>query len=93
MIISFASKLIIQLLETVNLDIDELSTYSPTEYFRTKIYVSLVLSIIFAMPLWLLSIYNFAKPGLTTSEKNNISFAFFVGFAFFFVGCVLGLYF
>ena len=93
MIISFASKLIIQLLETVNLDIDELSTYSPTEYFRTKIYVSLVLSIIFAMPLWLLSIYNFAKPGLTTSEKKNISFAFFVGLAFFLIGCVLGLYF
>ena len=93
MMISFASKLIIQLLETVNLDINELSTYSPTEYFRTKIYVSLVLSIIFAMPLWLLSIYNFAKPGLTTSEKKNISFAFFVGLAFFFLGFVLGLYF
>ena len=54
MIISFASKLIIQLLETVNLDIDELSTYSPAEYFRTKVYVSLVLSIVFEMPLWLL---------------------------------------
>ena len=53
MIISFASKLIIQLLETVNLDINELSTYSPTEYFRTKIYVSLVLSIIFAMQQFL----------------------------------------
>ena len=93
MIISFASKLIIQLLETVNLDIDELSTYSPAEYFRTKVYVSLVLSIIFAMPLWLLSIYNFAKPGLTTSERKNISFAFFVGLSFFLIGCVLGLYF
>ena len=92
MIISFASKLIIQLLETVSLDINELSTYSPAEYFRTKIYVSLVLSIIFAMPLWLLSIYNFAKPGLTTSEKKNISFAFFVGLAFFLIGCLLGLY-
>ncbi|MDC0161401.1 twin-arginine translocase subunit TatC [Marine Group III euryarchaeote] len=93
MIISFASKLIIQLLETVNLDINELSAYSPAEYFRTKVYVSLVLSLIFVMPLWLLSIYNFAKPGLTASEKKNMSFAFFTGLVFFVIGSVVGLYF
>ena len=93
MIISFASKIIIQLLDTVNLDINELSTYSPAEYFRTKIYVSLVISLIFAMPLWLLSMYNFAKPGLTASEKKNMSFAFFTGLVLFVIGCVVGLYF
>ena len=48
LIISFASKLILELLETVDLSINSLSSYSPTEYFKTKIYVSLVLSLVFS---------------------------------------------
>ena len=46
MIISFASDLIVNILEAVSLDINDLSTYSPVEFFKTKIFLSLVLSLI-----------------------------------------------
>ncbi len=72
LIVSFASKIILELLETVDLNINNLSSYSPTEYFKTKIYVSLMLSLVFTTPLWLISLYNFSAPGLTEKEKTNV---------------------
>ena len=92
LIISFASKLILELLETVNLSINSLSSYSPTEYFKTKIYVSLVLSLVFTAPLWLISIYNFSAPGLTEKEKTNVKFSLVIGLLFFLIGCIIGFY-
>ena len=84
MIISFASNLIVNILEAVSLDINDLSTYSPVEFFKTKIFLSLVLSLIFSSPLWLLSIYNFSRTGLTDFEKNSIGYSFIIGQTFFF---------
>ena len=92
MIISFASKLILELLETVDLNINNLSSYSPTEYFKTKIYVSLILSLVLTTPLWLISIYNFSAPGLTEKEKINVKFSLAMGLSFFFLGCIVGFY-
>ena len=92
LIISFASKLILELLETVDLSINSLSSYSPTEYFKTKIYVSLVLSLVFTAPLWLISIYNFSAPGLTEKEKTNVKFSLGIGLLFFIIGCIIGFY-
>ena len=93
MIISFASSLIIQILETVSLDINDLSTYSPVEYFKTKIFLSFTLSLIFTTPLWLLCVYNFSKTGLTKVESKNIRFTLVIGQTFFLLGCILGFYF
>ena len=92
LIISFASKLILELLETVDLDINNLSSYSPTEYFKTKIYVSMILSIVVTAPLWLISIYSFSEPGLTEKERNNVKFSLVIGLLFFLFGCILGFY-
>ena len=92
LIISFASKLILELLETVDLSINNLSSYSPTEYFKTKIYVSLILSIVVTAPLWLISIYNFSAPGLTEKEKTNVKFSLVIGLLFFLIGCIIGFY-
>ena len=92
MIISFASNLIVNILEAVNLDINDLSTYSPVEFFKTKIFLSLVLSLIFSSPLWLLSIYNFSRTGLTDFEKNNIRYSFIIGQTFFLLGCGIGFF-
>ena len=92
LIISFASKLILELLETVDLSINNLSSYSPTEYFKTKIYVSLILSLVFTAPLWLISIYNFSAPGLNEKEKTNVKFSFVIGLLFFLIGCIIGFY-
>ena len=93
MIISFASDLIVNILEAVSLDINDLSTYSPVEFFKTKIFLSLVLSLIFSSPLWLLSIYNFSRTGLTDFEKNNIGYSFIIGQTFFLLGCGAGFFF
>ena len=93
LIISFASKIILEILNTVNLEIEQLSTYSPTEYFKTKIYVSLVLSLIFTTPLWFISIYNFSEPGLKEREKANVKFTMTLGLLFFSIGCLIGFYF
>ena len=92
MIISFASNLIINILEAVSLDINDLTTYSPVEYFKTKIFLSLVLSLIFSSPLWLLSIYNFSRTGLTDFERNNIGYSFIIGQTFFLLGCGIGFF-
>ncbi len=92
LIISFASKLILELLETVDLNTNNLSSYSPTEYFKTKIYVSLILSLVFTAPLWLISIYNFSAPGLTEKEKTNVKFSLGIGLLFFLIGCIIGFY-
>ena len=92
MIISFASDLIINILEAAGLDIDDLSTYSPVEFFKTKIFLSLVLSLIFSSPLWLLSIYNFSRTGLTDFEKKNIRYSFIIGQTFFVLGCGTGFF-
>ena len=53
MIISFASSLITEILDLADLELDQLSTYSPVEFFKAKIYISFVFSIMFSMPLWL----------------------------------------
>ena len=92
MIISFASNLIVNILEAVSLRINDLSTYSPVEFFKTKIFLSLILSLIFSSPLWLLSIYNFSRTGLTDFEKNNIGYSFIIGQTFFLLGCGAGFY-
>ena len=92
MIISFASDLIVNILEAVSLDINDLSTYSPVEFFKTKIFLSLVLSLIFSSPLWLLSIYNFSRTGLTEFEKKNIGYSFIIGQTFFLLGCGIGFF-
>ena len=92
MIISFASDLIANILEAVSLNINDLSTYSPVEFFKTKIFLSLVLSLIFSSPLWLLSIYNFSKIGLTEFEKKNIGYSFIIGQTFFLLGCGIGFF-
>ena len=92
LIISFASKIILELLQIVNLDITNLNSYSPTEYFKTKIYVSMVLSIVITTPLWLISMYSFSEPGLTEKEKINVKFSIAIGLLFFLFGCILGFY-
>ena len=92
MIISFASDLIANILEAVSLNINDLSTYSPVEFFKTKIFLSLVLSLIFSSPLWLLSIYNFSRTGLTEFEKKNIRYSFIIGQTFFLLGCGIGFF-
>ena len=92
MIISFASDLIANILEAVSLNINDLSTYSPVEFFKTKIFLSLVLSLIFSSPLWLISIYNFSRIGLTEFEKKNIGYSFIIGQTFFLLGCGIGFF-
>ena len=90
MIISFSSNIITHILEAVSLKVNDLSTYTPVEFFKTKILLSLILSLIFCSPLWLLSIYSFSRTGLTEYEKNNVRYIFIIGQTFFLLGCAAG---
>ncbi|MEC8707224.1 MAG: twin-arginine translocase subunit TatC, partial [Candidatus Thermoplasmatota archaeon] len=90
MIISFSSNIITHILEAVSLKVNDLSTYTPVEFFKTKILLSLILSLIFCSPLWLLSIYSFSRTGLTEYEKNNVRYSFIIGQTFFLLGCAAG---
>ena len=92
MIISFSSNIITHILEAVSLKVNDLSTYTPVEFFKTKILLSLILSLIFCSPLWLLSIYSFSRTGLTEYEKNNVRYSFIIGQTFFLLGCSAGFY-
>ena len=89
-IISFSSNIITHILEAVSLKVNDLSTYTPVEFFKTKILLSLILSLIFCSPLWLLSIYSFSRTGLTEYEKNNVRYSFIIGQTFFLLGCAAG---
>ena len=51
-----------------------------------------MLSLIFSSPLWLLSIYNFSRTGLTEFEKKYIRYSFIIGQTFFLLGCGIGFF-
>lgn len=87
------SKIIIDnLLSIASIDITDLTTYSPTEFLRLKLYLSLVGSLIISYPLWLRGIYNFSSPALTNKEKKGFQTCFSMGFVIFITGAFLGLY-
>ena len=88
----FSSLIIDYLLNVTNLEITNLTTYTPTEFLRLKLYLSLIVSIVISYPLWIIGIYNFSSPALTDKEKKTFQIGFSVGFILFILGSILGLY-
>ena len=79
------------LLNIVNLELSEMATYSPTEVFRLKIYISLIGSILLTFPLWFKGFYNFSRPGLTNNERKGTIVIFSSGSMLFLAGALAGL--
>ena len=88
----FSSLIIDYLLNVTNLEITNLTTYTPTEFLRLKLYLSLIVSIVISYPLWIIGIYNFSSPALTDKEKKTFQIGSSVGFIIFILGSILGLY-
>jgi len=69
-----------------------MTTYSPAEFIRLKLYLSLIGSILLSLPLWYRGIYNFSSPGLTSKEKRGMIICLLLGTILFLVGSLLGLF-
>tara|TARA_Y100000590_G_scaffold464905_1_gene635582 strand:- start:137 stop:745 length:609 start_codon:yes stop_codon:yes gene_type:complete len=80
------------LLNIANLELSEMATYSPTEVFRLKIYISLIGSILLTFPLWFKGFYNFSRPGLTNKERKGTIVIFSSGSMLFLAGALAGLF-
>ncbi|MDG1543518.1 MAG: twin-arginine translocase subunit TatC [archaeon] len=88
----FSSLIIDYLLNITNIEMTNLTTYTPTEFLRLKLYLSLITSVVISYPLWIRGIYNFSSPALTDKEKRAFQIGSSVGFSLFIIGGILGLY-
>ena len=91
-LVNYSENLIAELLTISSLELSNLTTYTPTEMIKMKIYISLVGSVILCSPLWFSGFYKFSKPGLTDKEANGLAVIFSLGIVLFLVGFILGTY-
>ena len=87
----FASEMIKYLIEIYPIKIEDMTVFSPTEFIRLKIYLSLILAILISHPLWYRGFYNFSESGLTEKEKKAIVVSFSLGSFLFLIGGLIGL--
>jgi|TARA_B110001454_G_scaffold7982_1_gene7609 Sec-independent protein secretion pathway component TatC len=92
LLLPFSKSIVNNLLTIGNIEITNLTAYSPTEFLRLKLYLSLIGSLLISYPLWLRGIYNFSSPALTIKEKRGFQVCFSIGFILFILGSILGLY-
>ena len=88
----FSIQLIENLLVITELNLDDMATYSPTEFLKLKIYLSLLGSLILTFPLWVRGFYNFSSPGLTIKERRGAMISFSIGSTLFVAGSLVGLF-
>ena len=86
------AQMLTNLLNIIEINLENTTTYSPTEFLRLKIYLSLIGSILLSHPLWYRGIYNFSSPGLTPKEKRGMIICLLLGTILFLVGNLLGLF-
>jgi len=86
------AQILTNLLNIIEINLENTTTYSPTEFLRLKIYLSLIGSILLSHPLWYRGIYNFSSPGLTPKEKRGMIICLLLGTILFLVGNLLGLF-
>ena len=75
----FTKEIINHLIEIVPIEIENMTVFSPTEFIRLKIYISLILAILISHPLWYRGFYNFSESGLTEKEKKAMVVSFSLG--------------
>jgi len=92
LLLPFSKSIVDNLLNIGNIEITNLTAYSPTEFLRLKLYLSLIGSLLISYPLWVRGIYNFSSPALTIKEKRGFLICFSIGFILFILGSILGLY-
>ncbi len=65
---------------------------SPPELFVAYVKISLVVGVVLTLPVTLLQIWSFVKPGLTKKERINLLFALFMAIIFFLLGIIFAYY-
>ena len=91
LIFPFAKEIIENIVNLVPLEIEDMATFSPTEFIRLKLYLSFIGSIVISHPLWYKGFYNFSKPGLNENERKILVVCFSLGPILFIVGAIFGL--
>ena len=92
LLVPFSIQLIENLLVITELSLDDMATYSPTEFLKLKIYLSLLGSLVLTFPLWVRGFYNFSSPGLTIKERRGAMISFSIGSTLFVAGSLVGLF-
>jgi len=92
LLMPFSIQLIENLLVITELSLDDMATYSPTEFLKLKIYLSLLGSLVLTFPLWVRGFYNFSSPGLTIKERRGAMISFSIGSTLFVAGSLVGLF-
>ncbi len=87
----FTEEMLNSLVNLVPLEIENMATFSPTEFIRLKLYLSFIGSILISHPLWYKGFYNFSKPGLNENERKVLVVCFTLGPFLFLVGAISGL--
>ncbi len=87
----FASEMVKYLIGIYPIKIEDMTVFSPTEFIRLKIYISLILAILISHPLWYRGVYNFSESGLTEKEKKAMVVSFSLGSLLFLIGGLIGL--
>ena len=87
----FASEMVKYLIGIYPIKIEDMTVFSPTEFIRLKIYISLILAILISHPLWYRGFYNFSESGLTEKEKKAMVVSFSLGSLLFLIGGLIGL--
>ena len=87
----FTKEMLNSLVNLVPLEIENMATFSPTEFIRLKLYFSFIGSILISHPLWYKGFYNFSKPGLNENERKVLVVCFTLGPFLFLVGAISGL--
>jgi Sec-independent protein secretion pathway component TatC len=91
LIFPFAKEIIENIVNLVPLEMEDMATFSPTEFIRLKLYLSFIGSIVISHPLWYKGFYNFSKPGLNENERKILVVCFTLGPILFIVGAIFGL--
>jgi Sec-independent protein secretion pathway component TatC len=91
LIFPFAKEILKSLINFAPLEMENMATFSPTEFIRLKLYLSFIGSIVVSHPLWYKGFYNFSKPGLNENERKILAVCFTLGPFLFLIGAISGL--
>ena len=91
LIFPFAKEIIENIVNLAPLEMEDMATFSPTEFIRLKLYLSFIGSIVISHPLWYKGFYNFSRPGLNENERKILIVCFTLGPILFIVGAISGL--
>ena len=87
----FSKEIVNYLIEIVPLEMDMMAVFSPTEFIRLRVYLSLITAVLISHPLWYRGLYNFSKRGLAKQEKKVLIVSSSLGTVLFLIGSIIGL--